>query len=890
MVRRLPKALCAVLLLLLASLSGPAAAVEPSLLHFSLPESGPAGTAPAGTLRIGLALAGGGAKAAASIGVLNVLAEEGIPVAAIAGTSMGAIIGGFAAAGHRPDDIERIFLDNDWNDLFTDTPSRTFLTQAQREAGGRHLLQFGFIGGRFVPPPGLSAGQKLGNLLAAQTLAASFQAGFRFDQLPVPFRAVATDIETGSAVALDRGLLHDALRASAAVPVVFPPVEIGGRLLVDGGLSDNLPVSVVKGMGVDIVIAVDPSSRLERKESLTTLLGVMDQSVSIPVRRETERQAALADVVIAPDVSPFSFSDFDRMEDIIEAGANAARAALPGIRRIIAARGAAEAPDRFVISALTVTGAVGTQEDAVRSAGQALCAAGGVTPGDIQGALSAIYRTGAFSDVILDVLGRGPEHRAVLALREQPVVREISITGNQLISEAEVRSALAGQVGSPYNAVRTAEALERIIGRYREQGYLLVHVDALRMGSDGQTLEIVLSEGRVDGIRLEGQKHTRPSFVQREIRTAEGRPLNFTTLEDDIEHLYGMNIFETVNIGIEESSQGGAIVTLRLREKPRGNVRLGLRYDLEDSFTGLAEVAVENIGGRGIRFFVNALFGNYTDLAAGYHSPEILNTYFVHSLQAFYRDRTYALYDGNQNRTGTIEVGRTGVDFSFGYQWLKFGDTYLRYRYERDRTTESAGAAGPVVTSSIGSLAFLTTIDTRDGAVFPHRGILFTGSYEAASGAYGGNSDFRKLALYGQAALPLAERHTLTVDLITGFGSGSLPYQEQFGIGGVDHLLGYPLPGYFRREFVGSDALGGSVAYRWRFADYQLNALRALYLNVSAAAANVWNSRSDLSAGDLRGGAGIGLHADTIVGPVKLDFGAGEDRRYVVYFSAGFDF
>jgi len=878
---------CMAALLLLFSAAAAAAQPEaPAPLRFAVPGATAAPRPP----RIGLALAGGGAKAAASIGVLMVLREEGIPVAAIAGTSMGAIIGGFAAAGHHPDEIRRIFLDNDWNDLFTDTPSRTFLTQAQREAGGRHLLQFSFIGGRFVPPPGLSAGQKLGNVLAAHTLAASFQAGFRFDRLPVPFRAVATDIETGSAMAIDRGLLHDALRASSAVPVVFPPVEIGGRLLVDGGLSENLPVSVARDMGADIVIAVDPSSRLERKERLTTLLGVMDQSISIPVRRETERQARLADVVIAPDVSPFSFSDFDRMEDIIEAGADAARAALPEIRRMIAAHGGPGPGKRFVISTLAVTGAAGMQEDAVRAAGTALLVPGGVGPGDILEALEAVYRTGVFSNVALDLIGRGPALHAVLGLQEHPVVREISMTGNRLVPEAQVRAALAGQVGSPYNARRASEALERIIGQYREQGYLLVHVDELRMGNDGSTLEIVLSEGRVDDIRLEGQKRTRPSLIRREIRTDVGHPLNFTTLEDDIEHLYGMNIFETVNIGIEESGQGGAIVTFRIREKPRGNVRLGLRYDLEDAFTGLADVSVENLGGRGIRFFVNTQFGNYTDLAAGYHSPELLNTYFVHSLQAFYRDRTYSLYDGNQNRTGTVQVSRTGADFSFGYQWLKFGDTYLRYRYEHVRTMESDGAAAPVVASSIGSLAFLTTIDTRDGAVFPNRGVLFRGSYEAASDAYGGDSSFRKLALYGQAAVPLAERHTLTADLTAGFGGGSLPYQEQFGIGGADFLLGYPLPGYYRREFVGSDVLGGSIAYRWMIADYQLNALRALYLHLQAGAANVWDSRNAVAVRDLRGGAGIGLHADTLIGPVKFDFGAGEDRRYVVYFSAGFDF
>ena len=238
-----------------------------------------------GRPRIGIALAGGGAKAAASIGVLKVLHAEGIPVDAIAGTSMGAIVGGFAAAGYQPGEIEAIFLKNDLNDLFSDTPSRAFLTQEQKEAGSRHLLQFSLVGASFLPTSGLTAGQKLTNLLRSKTLASSFQAGLDFDRLSIPFRAVATDIETGATVVIGRGILSDAMRASSAIPVVFQPVELEGRLLVDGGMSNNLPVDVVRAMGVDLVIAVDPSSRLETRERLSSLVDIMSQSISIPVRR-----------------------------------------------------------------------------------------------------------------------------------------------------------------------------------------------------------------------------------------------------------------------------------------------------------------------------------------------------------------------------------------------------------------------------------------------------------------------------------------------------------------------------------------------------------------------------------------------------------------------------
>ena len=142
-------------------------------------------------------------------GVARSLAENGIPISAIAGTSMGALIGGLSAAGYRPDEIEKIFLANDWNTLFKDTPVRSFLTQEQKEGKSRHLLEFAVANGHFMPPSGLSAGQKLATLLTAKTLAASFEANLDFNRLTIPFRAVATDIETGKAVVLDHhGWVH----------------------------------------------------------------------------------------------------------------------------------------------------------------------------------------------------------------------------------------------------------------------------------------------------------------------------------------------------------------------------------------------------------------------------------------------------------------------------------------------------------------------------------------------------------------------------------------------------------------------------------------------------------------------------------------------------------
>ncbi len=838
--------------------------------------------------RLGLALAGGGAKAAASLGVLKVLAEEGIPVSAIAGTSMGALVGGLTAAGYRPAEIETVFLKNDWNDIFRDTPARAFLTSEQKRAGGRHLLEFYFRGGRFIVPSGLTAGQKLANLLTENTLAASFQAGLDFDNLPVPFRAVAADIETGREVVISRGLLHDALRASAAVPFVFQPVELQGRLLVDGGLANNLPVEVVRTMGVDIVIAVDASSKPGPRDKLTNLFAVMSQAITLTVQQESRLQAALADLVIRPDTGAYSFADFPRMDEIIAVGEAAARAALPEIRTLLARKKPPAAQRHYRIVDMAVAGNRQAPDAMILRQLRTSLPDREATRDDLVTAMADLFDLGLFSHVFVELRPSGAGYLALFTMAEHPVVRAVEVSGNRLIPSREILAAAADQTGRTLNTAALAAGLDRLVDSYRRRGYRLVRLESAAMDANG-TLRIVMDEGRVNAIRLTGQKRTKQSLLEREIDTDRGQPLNFAVLSRDIQNFYGLGYFESLYVDIAKSGEGGVDLSFRVKEKPTGSVRLGLRYDLEDSFTGLTDINVDNAGGRGIKLFLTARYGTYADLALGYHSPVFLRSHFFHAFQSFYSRRDYALYV-DKNKTGELEVTRAGGELSLGYQWSKYGDTALRYRYSADRTVEGLGPASTQTMEPIGSLAFLASLDTRDSSAFPHRGMLLAGSYESAAAAYGSDLEFRKTSLGAQAALPLGDHHTFILDAALGLGSGALPYHEQFGIGGADFLLAFPLLGYERREFVGANLLGISAGYRWKIADYQLKAVRAVYLGLTGQAANVWDSRDAIAVKDLRKGGGLGVYADTLIGPFRLDLGAGEDDRFRVYFSAGFEF
>ena len=276
--------------------------------------------------RVGLVLSGGSAHGFAHVGVLKVLEELRVPVDVVAGTSMGSIVGGLYASGMSPAEMERLLLTTDWEDLLDDRPSRDRLSYRRKQDDVLNYvdLEMGLTRKGIAFPSGLIAGQKLGFLLKSLTLGTVGVASF--DALPIPFRCVATDIATGEKVVLSDGSLAEAIRASMSIPAVFSPVPRGGRLLVDGGLVENLPVAEAEAMGAEVVVAVDVSSDKFDPEKLKSFGGVLSRMVEPPDQAERLEGPSRASVVVAPQVADIPSMDFARAADLVARGEEAARA------------------------------------------------------------------------------------------------------------------------------------------------------------------------------------------------------------------------------------------------------------------------------------------------------------------------------------------------------------------------------------------------------------------------------------------------------------------------------------------------------------------------------------------------------------------------------------
>ena len=303
------------------------------------PPGPPAPSDAAARPKVALVLSGGGARGFAHVGVLKALEAARVPVDMIVGTSMGAIVGGLYASGMTADELEREILAVQWGDLFNSREPRQLLSQRRKEEDFElsPVLALGFREGGFRLPTGAVSSRSLEMLLRRYTLPTRHLTSF--DQLPTPFRAVATDMETGQPVVMDSGDLATALRASMSVPGVFSPVTVGERILGDGGLVDNLPVGVARRMGADVIIAVNIGTPLAGRETLGTVLGITAQMVNILTEQNVQASIATltpSDLLLTPPLGKLTSADFERAPELVRIGREYADTVTAALQRFSA--------------------------------------------------------------------------------------------------------------------------------------------------------------------------------------------------------------------------------------------------------------------------------------------------------------------------------------------------------------------------------------------------------------------------------------------------------------------------------------------------------------------------------------------------------------------------
>jgi len=267
--------------------------------------------------RIGLSLAGGGAKGFSHVGVLKILDSLGVKVDYIAGTSMGSIVGGLYASGYSGKEIEKIVMDTDFYSLIMDPKSRQESTFFNKSVD-KYLLSIPLKNGKITLPSSISTGQK--NVYLLKELFKNVSNIDDFSKLPIPFMCVATNLESGNMEIFEKGDLVQSIMASSAFPSLMDPVKIGDSIYIDGAMSVNYPSKPLKDKGIDIVIGVDLNQDLSKREDLNNIIAILNQVIDFGIKKDTRKQYKYTDINIKPNLKGMTATSYDEKKKILDSG------------------------------------------------------------------------------------------------------------------------------------------------------------------------------------------------------------------------------------------------------------------------------------------------------------------------------------------------------------------------------------------------------------------------------------------------------------------------------------------------------------------------------------------------------------------------------------------
>ena len=374
--------------------------------------------------KVGLVLSGGGAKGMAHIGALKVIEEAGITIDYIGGTSMGAIVGALYASGYSANELDSLFREADFDDLIQDNLPRGAKTFYEKEDSERYALTLPFDKFKISFPSAISGGQRIYNELVR--LLYHVKDVNDFNDLPTPFFCIATDIESGDQVVLDKGYLPEAVMASGTFPSLFEPAEIDGQILIDGGVINNYPVLEVKKLGADIIIGVDVQHDLRSRENLQSATEILLQLNSFRTVAKMKEKAMETDIYIKPDIENYSVMDFDLADAIIENGRLAALEQFDALKELAARQ---KGPDKelrniipkdsIVINRLILEGNINYSRAYVKGKLR-MDLPLKTTFEKLQQGISNLAATNNFSTIRYELVSNGLGEDLILKLKENP--------------------------------------------------------------------------------------------------------------------------------------------------------------------------------------------------------------------------------------------------------------------------------------------------------------------------------------------------------------------------------------------------------------------------------------------------------------------------------------
>ncbi len=823
--------------------------------------------------KLGLALSGGGSRGLSQIGVLKAFEENSLPIDYIVGTSMGSIVGGLYSSGYTLHEIDSIVVNANWDDLFNSSEAnRRELFIDQKITEDKAIFALRFDGLTPVLPNSIIGGQKVANFLSLLEINAPIHFTKNFSDLLYNYRAVATNLVTGKIVILQDGSLAKAMRASSSISLLLSPVKRDTLLLVDGGLVSNIPSGVTKNLGSDLVVAVNSTSPLNKREDLAYPWVIADQMVSIPMSIISNEHLESADFIIVPDLGELKNDNFSSIPTSIDIGYNSALTIVDSVKNYYKNLYLSKIQDsEKIISNYSLF----IDDEKIRNSLEPVFRdKSSFDLRELYYRLYKIYCEGCYKDIWFETESDSVSTKLSIFCEYNKTIESVKIEGVSLLNIESCYGLFKSLIGKPYVSKNVLDKVLHLLREYRKRGYSLAEVENVNFDEKSNELLVHVSEGYIEKIIVLGNTTTNKEIILREFPLEEGKVFEYSKVEKGVISLRSTNIFDEIELSIQKNYEGNLFI-IRVVEKNPAILRFGFRIDNENQAQISLDFRDENVYGTGTEFGATFVGGvkNRTFLTE-YKSNRIVNTFFTFKLKGYYDLLDINLYTDdttksseNFKRKKDSEYRQViyGVSLGVGSQVGKLGNFIIEGRYESNEIKNKNDYSGSIFKLNLAALKADLTIDSQDRFPYPRNGFYVKAYYETAQQNFGGDIGYTKFYSNYISTFTIEDKHTISTRFSLGFADETLPLSQQFTFGGQNSFFGYR-----DNEFRGRQVLVSSLEYRY-FIPVKL--FFDSYVKFRYDLGSIWASKQQIRFKDLKHGIGATLSLDTPIGPA--DFAVG---------------
>lgn len=829
---------------------------------------------------VALALSGGGARGLAHIGVLEAMKEDGLEFDAVAGTSAGALFGGFLAAGYEPEEVESIVRNRRWNSIVAGLDLRTrVLSETEDVLRSSPLLTW---------RTGAEAPVRFGALVESSQLETEFYryffgaqrtCGGDFDRLRIRFRPVATDVRTGRKVAPGSGDLAALIRGSVAIPGVFAPIPYGDLLLSDGLLVENLPVETARSLGADLVIAVDVTEDVDPGVDVRGTLAALNRSVNILMLEQVERARGLADVLLRPDVGGASPGDFEKgLDALLEAGRSAYATKREAIRRRLDEAWEKGASPLFWDDVEAVPGDASLAEEFAGRLGRR----GSATRLRLETELARMLNRGPWADGRIEIVDRDGVLVLRIVLERNPPLEIFARAGGATFGPKDPIPRLS--VGEPFSWAGVEEAARRTRADLLNDGRILLGLEEIAWEPGTGTLTATITEPSFAGIEIVGIDGMPIPRLPRLFAGLEGKPFRFDAIAERLGEIEARGLIDGWRIEPAPGDGEGVTIVATVREDRHFEVEGSVAYRDALEWAGLLRLGFTNLSGRGDT--VEAIGIAASDVAGGtlrYRSEYVggfRNLGFETSFAFENRARPVVGADQTivDDDAETYEASRLDVAL---VRRVTSG-AVLRVGLADKRESFDAGSFGPEEVRERTEVHAAVDLERRDRLLFPSDGYAFRweGRWSVAGDPYRSQSARFDLSGSFGRLRPV----TLSLRLAGGVAEDAPRPAYWFDPGGFRDLYGF-LP--YALQAPRYRHGGGTM--RFRFLD--LGAIRS-WVEVGADSVRFgYGDEAPGIAGDSVAGYGISVTALVrTLGPITVGWSRNSQDGTLAFLTLGYPF